>query len=62
MQEIQRSGMFNPGAQLQRVKGDTGKRLTSKERAELKKRREKELRKKKREQKAQGADRRQAGD
>jgi signal recognition particle subunit SRP54 len=61
LNEIQRSGMFNPGAQMPKVKGDTGKRLTSKERAELKKRREKELRKKKREQKTGGPDRRQDG-
>jgi signal recognition particle subunit SRP54 len=60
LQDIQRSGMFNPGAKMPKVKGDTGKRLTSKERAELKKRREKELRKKQRELKA-GRDRRQDG-
>ena len=53
-QEMQKSGMFNPGAKMSKVKGDTGKRLTSKEKAELKKRREKELRKKKREQGKQG--------
>jgi signal recognition particle subunit SRP54 len=46
IQEMQQSGMFNPGANMPRVKGDTGKRLTSKEKAEMKKKREKELKKK----------------
>jgi signal recognition particle subunit SRP54 len=50
IQQLQNSGMFNPGAKAPKIKGDTGKRLTSKEKAELKKKREKELRKKKREQ------------
>jgi signal recognition particle subunit SRP54 len=49
LQELQRSGMLNPGAQMMRPKGDTGKRLSAKERTDLKKKREKELRKKKRE-------------
>ena len=60
LQDLQKSGAFNPGAKVPKVKGDTGKRLTSKERAELKKKREKELRKKKRDQKDR--DRRQDGD
>ncbi len=60
LQDIQKSGMFNPGAKMPKVKGDTGKRLTSKERAEMKKRREKELRRKQRDMKA-GRDRRQDG-
>jgi signal recognition particle subunit SRP54 len=60
LQDLQKSGAFNPGAKMPKVKGDTGKRLTSKERAELKKKREKELRKKKRDQKDR--DRRQDGD
>ena len=47
--ELQKSGMMNPGAQGFKPKGDTGKRLTAAERADLKKKREKELRKKKRE-------------
>jgi signal recognition particle subunit SRP54 len=55
IQELQKSGMFNPGAQMGRIKGDTGKRLTSKEKAELRKKREKELKKKKREQGPRGA-------
>jgi signal recognition particle subunit SRP54 len=54
LQELQRSGMFNPGAKMARPKGDTGKRLTSKERAELRKKREKELKKKKKEQGPRG--------
>lgn len=48
IQELQKSGMLNPGAKIARPKGDTGKRLTPKERKELQKRREKELRRKKR--------------
>jgi signal recognition particle subunit SRP54 len=51
VQQMQQGGMFNPGAQLQKIKGDTGKRLTAKEREDLRRKREKELRKKKREQK-----------
>jgi signal recognition particle subunit SRP54 len=62
LQDMQKGGMFNPGAKLGKIKGDTGKRLTPKERAELKKRREKELRKKKREQKDPNRDRREPGD
>jgi signal recognition particle subunit SRP54 len=46
LQELQKSGMFNPGASMPKVKGSTGKRLTSKEKAELRKKREKELKKK----------------
>ncbi len=55
LQELQNSGMFNPGARMPKVKGDTGKRLTSKEKAELRKKREKELKKKKKEQGPRGA-------
>jgi signal recognition particle subunit SRP54 len=47
IQELQRSGMFDPSGRMPKVKGDTGKRLTSKEKAELRKKREKELKKKK---------------
>jgi hypothetical protein len=61
MQDIQRKMMSDPTGKGLKAKGDTGKRLTSKERAELKKKREKELRKKKREQK-DGRDRRQDGE
>jgi signal recognition particle subunit SRP54 len=48
MQELQK-GLTNPAAQLQRQKVGTGKRLSSDERAKLRKQREKEARKKKRE-------------
>jgi signal recognition particle subunit SRP54 len=47
IQDLQKSGMFNPGGGMPKIKGDTGKRLTSKERAEMKKKRDKELKKKK---------------
>jgi signal recognition particle subunit SRP54 len=47
IQELQRSGMFNPGASVPKFKGDTGKRLTTKEKAEMRQKREKELKKKK---------------
>jgi len=50
LQELQKSGMFNPGARMPKVKGDTGKRLTSKEKADLRKKREKEMKKKQKEQ------------
>jgi signal recognition particle subunit SRP54 len=49
MQDIQRSGMMNPGAQMGKPKGDTGKKLTTEERKKMQKQREKELRKKRRE-------------
>jgi signal recognition particle subunit SRP54 len=49
MQQLQSGGFMNPGAQLNKAKGSTGKRLTSQERAALKKQREKELRRRKRE-------------
>jgi signal recognition particle subunit SRP54 len=55
LQELQRSGMFNPGARMPKVKGDTGKRLTSQEKADLRRKREKELKKKKKEQGPRGA-------
>jgi len=55
LQELQRSGMFNPGARMSKVKGDTGKRLTSQEKADLRRKREKELKKKKKEQGPRGA-------
>jgi hypothetical protein len=47
--------MFDPGARMGRPKGDTGKRLSSKEKAELRKKREKDLKKKKKEQGPRGA-------
>jgi len=53
LQEMQKSGMLDPGAKMTRPKGDTGKRLTPKERKELQKKREKELRRKKRQEREQ---------
>jgi signal recognition particle subunit SRP54 len=49
MKELTQSGMLNPGAKLMKKKEGTGKRLTSKERAKLKKLREREARRKRRE-------------
>jgi signal recognition particle subunit SRP54 len=54
IQQMQQGGAFNPGASLQRAKGDTGKRLTPQQRKEEQKRREKMLRKLKRQQKDRG--------
>jgi len=47
IQQLQQSGMFNPGGGMPKLKGDTGKRLTSQEKSDLRKKREKELKKKK---------------
>ena len=49
MQELQSDMMQNPGGQLSRQKKGTGKRLSNKERAKLKKDRDRELRRRKRE-------------
>ncbi|MCE5266258.1 MAG: signal recognition particle protein [Planctomycetaceae bacterium] len=49
MQEVTQGGMLNPGAKFAKQKVGTGKRLSSAERAKLKKERERELRRKKRE-------------
>ncbi len=51
MQELQQGGMLSPGGRLAKSKIGTGKRLTSQERAKLKKLKERELRRKKREAK-----------
>ena len=51
MQQMQQGGAFNPGAQLQKAKGDTGKRMTPQQRKDEAKKREKMLRKLKREKK-----------
>ncbi|MGE3409254.1 MAG: signal recognition particle protein [Pirellulales bacterium] len=48
VQGMQRGGMLNPGSRLAKEKGSTGKRLTSQEKAKLKKQREKEARQRKR--------------
>jgi signal recognition particle subunit SRP54 len=49
LNDLRRQGAFNPGAQLVKPKGDTGKRLTNEERKKMQKQREKELRRRKRE-------------
>ncbi|HEV7222954.1 MAG TPA: signal recognition particle protein [Pirellulales bacterium] len=51
VQQLQQGGLMDPGATLARQKVGTGKRLTSEERAKLKKQREKEARRRNREQK-----------
>lgn len=51
IQDMQRGGLLNPGSRLAREKGSTGKRLTSQERAKLKKQREKDARRRKRDEK-----------
>ena len=48
--DLQRGGLFNPGASLNKQKQGTGKRLTADERNKLRKQREKDLRKRKRDQ------------
>jgi signal recognition particle subunit SRP54 len=54
VQELTQGGMLNPGGKLAKQKGDTGRRLTSAERAKLKKDRERELRRKKRQDRDKG--------
>ena len=49
VQQLQKGGLMDPGATLARQKVGTGKRLTSEERAKLKKQREKEARRRNRE-------------
>jgi signal recognition particle subunit SRP54 len=51
IRELQEGGLLDPGSKGPRTKKGTGKRLTPKERAKLKKQREKELRRKRREHK-----------
>jgi signal recognition particle subunit SRP54 len=51
---MKNGGLLNPGAQLNKQKQGTGKRLTAEERKKLQKQREKELRKRKRDQKRPG--------
>ncbi len=48
MKELTQSGMLDPGAKIAKTKKATGKRLSSKEKAKLRREREKELRRKKR--------------
>jgi len=49
MRELAEGGALNPGGKLAKQKKSTGKRLSPKERAKLRRQREKELRRKKRE-------------
>jgi signal recognition particle subunit SRP54 len=51
MQELKNAGFLDPGSRGPRIKKGTGKRLSSKEKADLRKRREKELRRKRRKEK-----------
>jgi len=51
LRDLKNSGMLDPGSRGPRVKQGTGKRLTPKQRAKLKKQRERELRRRKRRQK-----------
>ncbi|HEV3004202.1 MAG TPA: signal recognition particle protein [Pirellulales bacterium] len=53
VQQLQKGGMLDPGGMLKQQKKGTGKRLTSHERAKLKKEREKQERRRRREQKIQ---------
>lgn len=64
VQELQRGGFLDPGATLTKQKKGTGKRLSARERTELKKHREKEMRRRKRDEKRQRGsdDPRQNGD
>jgi len=50
VQQVQKVLLTNPEAGLQRAKRDTGKRLTSEERAQLRRMREKQLRRRKRQE------------
>jgi signal recognition particle subunit SRP54 len=51
IRQMQQSGMLDPGAAGPRVKKGTGKRLSPKERARMKKQRDKELRRRRRQTK-----------
>ena len=51
IRELQSSGLLDPGSRGPKMKKGTGKRLSTKERAKLKKQREREMRRKKRLQK-----------
>ena len=62
IQDLQKNLMSDPSGKMAKPKGDTGKRLSAKERAEFKKKREKELRKKKRQQREGGKDEREDDD
>lgn len=55
MNELQNSGLLDPGSKTKKVKQSTGKRLSKKEREKLKKQRDKEQRRRRREQKQKKA-------
>jgi len=55
IQDLQKNLMADPTGKMAKPKGDTGKRLSPKERMDLKKKREKELRRKKRQQREGGS-------
>jgi signal recognition particle subunit SRP54 len=50
LQDLQKSGMLDPGARFGRIKKGTGKRLSNREKAQRKQQKEKELRRRRREQ------------
>jgi signal recognition particle subunit SRP54 len=54
MKELAQGGMLDPGGRLRKEKKGTGKRLTNKEKAKLRKQREKEARRRKREARRKG--------
>ncbi|MBC8869933.1 MAG: signal recognition particle protein [Planctomycetes bacterium] len=53
LRDLKNSGMLDPGSRGPKVKKGTGKRLTPKQRAKIKKQRERELRRKKRKQRGE---------
>jgi signal recognition particle subunit SRP54 len=55
VQQLQQSGALDPGSRLSKVKVGTGKRLSSKEKAQMRKERERELRRRKRARGGNGA-------
>jgi len=55
LRDLKNSGMLDPGSRGPRVKQGTGKRLSPKQRAKLKKQRERELRRRKRKQRGKNS-------
>jgi signal recognition particle subunit SRP54 len=56
IRELQQSGALAPGGGMMKPKGNTGKRLSPKERAKLKKQRDREIRRAKRQGRGGGGD------
>jgi len=54
VQQLGASGALNPGAKLAKLKKGTGKRLSTQDKAQARKLRERELRRKKRDSKKKG--------